>query len=133
MKGSRFIAMDESPSGLTSLSGYDDRFGHARSVDIQSADPVLDTLSGSPHASFAPTVKPYKFRPRFADEGLESLYGSDTDGGSDSQDIEDLDEFEKFSSEDLAECLRVAAEMEKSILERGDISLASILGRSVRE
>ena len=42
-----------------------------------------------------------KFRPRFADEGLESLNGSDTEGGSDLFDTEDMDEIEMSISSDL--------------------------------
>ena len=63
-----------------------------------------------------PTTQPYKFRPRFADEGLESLYSGSSETDDSDHEIDDVDE--SYQSADLQECLTVGYEMEEDILRR---------------
>ena len=84
-----------------------------------SSGTALDTPSNSFLSKTEPTTRPSRFRPRFADEGLEDLHSDATDNDISSEtefnDVVDTD-FETYMSSDLNECIKVAEEMEKEIV-----------------
>ena len=88
---------------------------------IVSTRTTLETPCNSVKTRSHGTTKSQKFRPRFADEGLEDLQsdpGIEFETRS-TEDLDDLDDVEKFRSNDLEECIQVGAEMEMDILSKG--------------
>ena len=88
---------------------------------IVSTRTTLETPCNSVQTRSHGTNKSQKFRPRFADEGLEDLHsdpGDDLETRS-TDDLDDSEDVEKFRSNDLEECIQVGAEMEMDILSKG--------------
>jgi hypothetical protein len=85
---------------------------------VVSVGSVLETPCKSLLSSTEPTTRRYKFRQRFADEGLEDF---ESDVAPDEEvtsayDVGDLDDGADFASNDLDECIQVGTEMEIDIL-----------------
>jgi hypothetical protein len=97
----------------------------SRGITVQSSISIttaMETPCDSVLSMKGSKRKPYKFRPRYADEGLEDFQSSSETDGDDEMvslpDLEDSEAVEKYVSEDLAECCKVAAEMETDIMKR---------------
>ena len=69
--------------------------------------------------------RPFRFRPRFADEGLEDL--DDEDDFSDPDDLSDFETPAAETSSDLRDCMKVSEEMERDREQRSQVLPSDLL------
>ncbi len=116
------VDMCESPSRVTPTS-KEGLTRHNTSNSILSTSCTIEREHPAQSCDIRSVAKSSKFRPRFADEGLED-FESDTDSASEDQ---CSDTTTSRPSVELDECMKVGDEMMKDIERRNHVVASDLL------